>query len=130
MTLPLQFESDSIPFITAEVQVADYLSQQWRLMIDTGSSHTAFNVDLMTDIGVVADPADIVVMMFGVGGRETILERSFGSLRIGDYVVAPFVVQRGPLDYGFILDGILGSDFLLALGLTNDYGRGELRKDA
>lgn len=130
MSLALHFEPDAIPFVIANVQIDDLPIQQWRLMIDTGSSQTIFNVDLMIHIGISIDMSDVIVDMYGVGGRETVLEREIRSLRIGEFSVGPFTLQRGPLNYGFPLDGIIGSDFLHTLGLVIDYQRGELRKDS
>jgi hypothetical protein len=129
VTLRISFDSDNLPFVVAPVAIHEVMLPACRLLIDTGSATTVFRADLLLEAGIAMDLSDVVVDMYGVGGRETVLERTVSSLTIDQYAVGPFTLQRGLLNYGFALDGIIGSDFLRALGLTIDYHRGELRKD-
>ncbi len=47
-----------------------------------------------------------------MGGSEFVYSKRLDSLQLGEMEVRLFEVQVGALDYGFPLQGILGTDFL------------------
>ncbi len=99
-----------------------------RVLIDTGSGGSAFKTDDMEKIDIVPDDDDMPATMSGVGGEENVLEKQINALQIGDMIVSPMTIQMGALDYGFEMDGIVGSDFLLHAKAIIDFSSLEIRK--
>ena len=52
--------------------------------------------------------------MVGIGGAEWVVEARADAVIMDGVRVANAVVQLGALQYGFVLDGILGLDLLRA----------------
>lgn len=81
---------DNIPFIAitvvykgAEIEVSD-------ILIDTGSATTILSTDIVTSIGIVPLPEDILHTIRGVGGREAVFRRTLEYLQIGDSRLSNF----------------------------------------
>jgi hypothetical protein len=51
-----------------------------------------------------------------VGGTEFVFSKRIDSLTLEGLVVHGIEIEEGAMAYGFELDGILGMDFLLAVG--------------
>jgi len=107
---------DSLPFVTvtvaykgAEVEIPD-------ILIDTGSGTTILSIDIVSSIGIVPLPEDILHTIRGVGGREVVFQRTLNYVRAGASLFPDFPVDIGGMDYGFDINGILGMDFLTSAG--------------
>jgi predicted aspartyl protease len=107
---------DNIPFITitatykgTELEVPD-------ILIDTGSATTILSTDIVTSIGIVPSPEDILHTIRGVGGREVVFRRTLDYFQVGDCRLSSISIDIGGMDYGFEMNGILGMDVLTSAG--------------
>jgi predicted aspartyl protease len=79
----------------------------YRLVVDTGASHSAFSPTLAAALGVAVTP-DKTVMLNGVTGSAKVPAITINRIQAGDYVVENALV---PIVYSSIMagaDGILG----------------------
>jgi hypothetical protein len=49
---------------------------------------------------------------------------------VGKLQVSDFDIEVGAMDYGFAIDGIIGTDFLLQVGAVIDLSRLEIHRAA
>ncbi len=98
-----------------------------RVLLDTGSATTLLSAEKLLEIGVTYDLEDSLSTMRGIGGSETVFGKTLQEIRIEAQAVEGFKVQVGSMDYGFVLDGILGLDFLMAVGAVIDLHNLEMR---
>jgi hypothetical protein len=117
-----------LPFVETEIAIGQQAIPALRLLVDSGSSATIFNVNVLGRYNIVSDEHDIIRQMQGIGGTESVLEKSVELLRISTLVASPFSIQMGKLTYGMQMDGIIGCDFLRATKATIDFDRMEMRQ--
>ena len=77
------------------------------VMIDTGCASTILNSDF-----VPLDGSEEITFAFGVGGRETILDKNISNFKVNEFIVNKSKVNLGEVDYGIDIDCILGLDVL------------------
>ncbi|MFZ4815736.1 MAG: retropepsin-like aspartic protease [Phototrophicaceae bacterium] len=94
-----------------------------RVMLDTGSVATVFRTEYVQQIGLEPHLTDRIRVMRGIGGIETVIEKSVDRITVGDWSMYQFPIQLGLMDYDSTLDGILGLDFLLASKTVIDLNR-------
>jgi hypothetical protein len=118
---------DDLPFVHlkvgyqgAEVEIADVL-------VDTGSATTILAADQMAQIGIVPEPTDVLYTIRGVGGIEAVFARRVEYLQLDQQRVTGFEVEVGGMDYGFEINGIVGTDLLLRMGVIIDLANLELQ---
>ncbi len=111
---------DGLPFVTvhasyqgSEIEIPDVL-------IDTGSAATIFAVDVLARVGIAPRLDDEVHFVRGVGGRELVFIRELDKLQVGSQSLYSFTIQISGMDYGFMIGGILGMDFLRRSGAVID----------
>jgi predicted aspartyl protease len=97
------------------------------VLVDTGSASTILSIDLLSRIGIAPEPNDTIHQIRGVGGTEAVFRRRLDSVELGDASVAGFAVEVGAMDYGFNIQGIVGTDLLLRTGAVIDLAAGDLR---
>jgi hypothetical protein len=97
------------------------------MLLDTGSAVTIFKTDDMMALGIVLLPDDRIRHMAGVGGNEIVVEKQMTTVQVGNLSASPFTIQMGAVDYGILMDGILGLDFLLQVGACIDLHDLEIR---
>lgn len=61
---------------------------------------------------------------------EFVFTKRVDHLAIGELQVNDFKIEVGAMDYGFSMDGILGMDFLIAIGAIIDLHRMEVTSAA
>ncbi len=120
--------SRKLVFVEATVRANGLSIVLKNVMIDTGSGGTFFNTDLMESLGITQELSDRIVFLRGIGGRESVIQKTVDEIQIGDLVVSPMRIQMGAVDYGFPLDGVIGLDFLLATKAIIDFSSLEIRK--
>ncbi|WP_374687730.1 retropepsin-like aspartic protease [Promineifilum sp.] len=113
---------DGLPFVTAEIEYGGQLLTIENALLDTGSAGTLFQVERLLTVGVRMEPDDMIRRIRGVGGTEFVFSKQIDALTVGGLRVRGFEVEVGALDYGFDLDGIIGLDFLMAVGAKIDLG--------
>jgi predicted aspartyl protease len=86
------------------------------VLVDTGSATTILAAREVAQIGIVPESSDMLYVIRGVGGVETVFTRQVEHLSVGQRRVPDFEIEVGGMDYGFEINGILGMDFLLRTG--------------
>ena len=90
------------------------------VLVDTGAASTVVNADVVAEAGLVPEAGDVLRTLRGVGGREHVFVRQIDRIVVGGVSVAPFDVEVGEMDYGISMGGILGMDYLRAVGAVID----------
>ena len=121
---------DGLPFVGAVVTFEGREAALTHILLDTGSAGSILAADLVAEIGVTYAPNDEVHRIRGVGGVEFVFAKAVDRLAVGDLQVSGFVIEVGAMDYGFAINGILGMDFLMAVGAMIDLGALELTQQA
>ena len=107
---------DNLLFIAVRVSYRGAELEIPNALVDTGSASTILAADMLAMIGVVPEPQDTLVMIYRAGGTESVFARRMDRLQVGDQALAGFEINVGAMDYGFEINGILGTDFLVAAG--------------
>lgn len=96
------------------------------MLIDTGSAATLLSAEVALELGLEPEITDVIRTMRGIGGEEFVYEKKIESLMLEDTIVPQFTIQIGAMDYGMNMNGILGTDFLLAIGAVLDLKKREI----
>jgi hypothetical protein len=128
-TVKLRMEN-GLPFLSASVEYEGRLLELKNVLVDTGSAGTMFSIDELLKLGLSYEPDDKVQRIRGVGGSEFVFTKRLDVLAVGSLQTRNFSVQVGAMDYGFSIDGIVGVDFLVAVGAVIDMGFLEVRNTA
>lgn len=113
-------ERAGLLFARARLQYREQELELHDVLLDTGSAGTLFATDSVSAIGLVYEPDDALRRIHGVGGSEFVFMKRVDRVSVGELQVSNFTVEVGAMDYGFRLDGIIGTDFLLAVGAIID----------
>ena len=93
-----------------------------QILIDTGSATTILATDAVIKLGIIPELEDTLYLIRGVGGCEAVFTRRVDFLKLGTATITDFTVEIGCMDYGFLINGIVGMDFLLQAGAVLDLG--------
>jgi len=96
-------------------------------LLDPGSASTFFSTDALSAIGLTYEPDDPLHCIHGIGGSDFVFMKRVNQASIGEREVHDFAVEVGGMDYGFQLDGLVGTDLLLAVGAVIDLATLEIR---
>ncbi|MFX3636037.1 MAG: retropepsin-like aspartic protease [Candidatus Pristimantibacillus sp.] len=107
-----------LPFVKITIVFRGKALELNRVLLDTGSASTLFNADLVGDIGIVPEENDAVDTIRGVGGVEYVYTKFLDAIHFGGQSLSHFQVEIGSMDYGLEIDGIIGFDFMKAIGLV------------
>jgi len=119
---------DGMPYVVATLVHHGSSLTLDHVLLDTGSITSVFRSDLVKPIGLTLEKSDPIRFMRGVGGREAVIEKRVDSISVGPHTLQNYTMQLGGLNYGMPLDGILGLDFLLAVGATLDLKTLDIRR--
>lgn len=86
------------------------------VLLDTGSGGSVFKMDIVEEIGVTIEDNDIIEAVSGIGGTEFVYKKDIDSIELGMLKLNNFKIEVGVMDYGFEINGILGMDFMKAVG--------------
>jgi hypothetical protein len=103
-----------LPFVAATIQFGDNTLDIDLVLVDTGSAGSVFSADALMPLGFEPRPTDIIRQIRGVGGSEFVYSRKVEELAVGELAVQDFEIQVGAMFYGFPINGIIGTDFLVA----------------
>ncbi|MBN2548094.1 MAG: retropepsin-like domain-containing protein [Anaerolineales bacterium] len=111
-----------LPFVSVSLRANGKSLTLTDILVDTGSAATAFRTDALKPLGITPQPDDPIRVMVGIGGgTEAVIERPIDALEIGELRASPFPIQIGLLDYQIQMNGIIGTDFLLASKAVLDF---------
>jgi len=111
---------DGLPFVQVVVAYRGREIELNKVLLDTGSGGTVFSADRLLDLGVRFQRGDTVHRIRGVGGSEFVFNKRVNSVSLGSLRLEDFEIEVGALDYGFEIDGLLGTAFLEAVGAVID----------
>lgn len=114
---------NGLPIVSFSCTYQEKTIELRNVLFDTGCASTIFDTDLLANIGLYLDLINgTAKRMYGVGGAsELCYEQLVENLQIGTIILPSFKLQLGMTrdPYGF--DGILGIDFMTAVGLKVDF---------
>lgn len=93
------------------------------ILVDTGSAGTIFKTEILEEIGIRQEPSDPLEVIRAVGGSEFVFIKIIEEIEIDGMKVNDFQVEVGAMDYGIEIDGIVGLDILMKLGVKIDLGK-------
>lgn len=117
---------NGLPFCSATLEFRGKVITLDTVLLDTGSGGSVFTADKLLIIGVQAEPEDFIHRIKGVGGTEYVFTKRISHLSVGELSVEDFEIEVGAMSYGFDLDGIIGTDFLVQVGAIIDFAHLEL----
>ncbi len=118
---------DGLPFVEAKLVYGNREIRLPNALIDTGSARSVFAADKVAEIGVALEPQDAIHRIAGVDGTEFVFTKTIDLLALDTISKSKVEIEIGAMDYGFPIDGILGNDFLLAVGAIIDMKALEIR---
>ena len=113
---------DRLPFVTVKLGRGTQEIVLDRVLLDTGSAATLFAVDEIATLGIFPEQTDRIRRVVGVGGVELVLSKQIESLSLGAIEVRDFPIQIGAMNYGFPIQGLLGTDFFVQARVVLDLG--------
>ena len=88
------------------------------IVVDTGASHTIINPDSVYELGIKAEADDEFITMYGVGGEHYSYRKNINLVSIGSNNLENVNIDFGLIDEEGYINGLLGLDILLKLGVT------------
>ena len=119
---------DGLPYATVTLLYGGQQLDLANVLLDTGSAGTLFAADQVLAVGLQYEADDSVQRIRGIGGAEFVFVKRIDRLSVGELQVNDFEIEVGAMDYGFAIDGIIGTDFLLQVGAVIDLSRLEIRR--
>jgi hypothetical protein len=119
---------DGLPYVTVTLLYGGQQLDLADVLLDTGSAGTLFAADQVLAVGLQYEADDPVQRMRGIGGAEFVFVKRIDRLSVGELQVRDFEIEVGAMDYGFAIDGIIGTDFLLQVGAVIDLSRLEIHR--
>ena len=119
---------DGLPYVTVTLHYRGQQMDLANVLLDTGSAGTPFAADQVLTVGLQYEANDLVQRIRGVGGAEFVFLKRLDHLSVGELQVSDFDIEIGAVDYGFAIDGIIGTDFLLQVGALIDLSRLEIHR--
>ena len=119
---------DGLPDVTVTLLYRGQQLDLANVLLDTGSAGTLFAADQVLAVGLQYEADDPVERIQGIGGAEFVFVKRIDRLSVGELQVSDFAIEVGAMDYGFAIDGIIGTDFLLQVGAVIDLSRLEIHR--
>ena len=94
------------------------------VIVDTGSSHTVINPDILEKVGVSYENGDTIYEAYGIDGTVPFYTKVMDEVRIDTFTVGDFEIDVGILPNNH--NGLLGLDILKSYNFTIDLKKLEL----
>ncbi len=117
---------NNLPYVQVSLVYAGQHKTLDNVVLDTGSAGTIFSADSVLDMGLHCNFQDIVHRIRGIGGAEFVYSKCIDSLSLGKFEIKDFEIEIGTMDYGFVIDGIVGINFLHQVGACIDLTKLEI----
>lgn len=112
---PLRLESGLL-FVAFELGFKSQLIVVKNALLDTGAASTVISTPIAEALNIIPEPTDSLRRLVGIGGVEWVYTKQVDYLQVGTEKQSSFEVEISGSDYGFGIDAILGTDFLLTVG--------------
>lgn len=114
---------NGLPIVSINLKYNNRSITLEKVLLDTGSSNTIIDTDLVQKINLFIDPINGKARrMYGIGGEsELCYEQKVNNLIIETYTLNDFSIQLGITRETYGFDGILGTDFILYNKLILDF---------
>ena len=119
---------EGLPYVTVTLLHGGQQLDLANVLLDTGSAGTLFAADQVVAVGLQYEADDPGQRIRGIGGAEFVFVKRIDRLSVGELQVSDFAIEVGAMDYGFAIDGIIGTDFLLQVGAVIDLSRLEIHR--
>ena len=120
--MQLEFRDD-LPFISIALAFRGKSTLIDNVLVDTGSASTILADHAVEAVDIAPELDDILYTIRGVGGIETVYTRHVQTLTIGQRALENVEIEIGGMNYGFSINGILGTDVLTRTGAVIDLNR-------
>ena len=117
---------DGLPYVTVTLLYGGRQLDLANVLSDTGSAGTLFAADQVVAAGLQYEADDPVQRIRVIGGAEFVFVKRIDRLSVGELQVSAFAIEVGAMNYGFAIDDIIGTDFLLQVGAAIDLSRLEI----
>ena len=77
-------------------------------------------------MGPVYEPKDQIRQIRGIGGTELVFTKALEIIELDNKTFTDVPIEVGFLDYGFLLDAIIGMDLFVMTGMVIDLNNMEL----
>ncbi len=111
---------EGLPFISVTLDYQEKRLEINNVLIDTGSVSSVFNADDLMNLGLTYEPNDRIRQLIGIGGTEFVFTKQVSKLSVGHLSVDNFEIELGAMNYGFMINGMLGMDFFRQAGAIID----------
>lgn len=118
---------EGLPYVSAKLTHHGKTITLNNVAIDTGSASTLFRTDDLLQLGILFASDDVVEQVRGIGGVETVVAKRIETISLGGLLLTDFIVDMSAMNYGFVIDGLLGFDFLQQAGAVIDLAAMEIR---
>ena len=96
------------------------------VVVDTGAAHTIIDPDVVHEIGIKAEPDDKFITMYGIGGEHYAYRKNVDCIEIGNGKLSNISLDFGIIDEECTINGLLGLDVLIKLGININLNKLEL----
>ena len=120
---------DGLPFTKVLLKHRGKSAEVDRVLIDSGSAGTVFDVDELAKIDLLPESDDVIRTVFGIGGTEFVVEKKIDQISLMSLELKNFPIEIGSVDYGFEMNGILGFNFLVKTKAIIDLGQLRIYSD-
>ena len=119
--------NDGLLFIDIEISYLGQCKLIENVVLDTGASHTIISPDIVSSIGISASATDKFITMFGVGGQHYAYRKAVDSISICNNKIENIEIDFGVIDETGYINGLIGLDILLELGVSIDLNNLKLK---
>ena len=96
------------------------------VIVDTGAAHTIIDPDVVHEIGIKAEADDKFITMYGIGGEHYAYRKTICCIGIGEEKLSNVSLDFGIIDEEGFINGLLGLDVLIKLGININLDKLEL----
>ena len=104
---------EGLPFVEVKLIHKNKMITLNRVLVDTGSAGTIFDIDELAHINLIPEPEDPIHTISGVGGSEFVVEKTIDQIKLSSIEVRNFSIEIGAMEYNPDLQGIPGFGFFL-----------------
>lgn len=112
--------SEGLLFTSVKVFYQGKKTTVENVVIDTGAARTVISPDAVADIGIKYGLGDRIVGAYGIGGQQYAFEKRVEGVRFGSFSVGPRNLDFGLIDQEGKINGLLGLDLLMEVGVVID----------